>query len=89
MPSAWVQAYPNPYNEFKQDYNGPVRFDGCKPGAKVRIYTLDGSLVTEIGCEDSWDVRNEKDKRVVPAVYIFHTYAEDGSEFIGRIVVIR
>lgn len=89
MPSAWVQAYPNPYNEFKQDYNGPVRFDGCKPGTKVRIYTLEGSLVTEIGCEDTWDVRNEKEKRVVPGVYIFHSYAEDGSEFVGRIVVIR
>jgi len=89
MPSSWVQAYPSPYNEFKQDYDEPVRFDGCKPGSKVRIYTLEGALVAEIGCEDAWDVRNEKGKRVVPGVYVFHSYAEDGSEFIGRIVVIR
>jgi hypothetical protein len=88
-PSAWVQAYPSPYNEWKEDFNAPVRFAGCKPDARVRIYALDGTFVAEVGCEETWDMRNQKGKEVVSGVYIFHTYAEDGSEFIGRIVVIR
>jgi hypothetical protein len=84
-----VQAYPSPYNEWKEDFNAPVRFAGCKPDARVRIYALDGTFVAEVGCEETWDMRNQKGKEVVSGVYIFHTYAEDGSEFIGRIVVIR
>ncbi len=88
-PSAWVQSYPSPYNEFKEDYDAPVRFEGYKPGAKVKIYTLEGSLVREIDADGEWDIKNGQGEAVVPGVYIFQTYAEDGSEFMGRIVVIR
>ena len=88
-PSAWVQPYPSPYNAYKEDYNKPVRFEGCKPGAKVKIFTLEGGLVAEIDADDEWDLKNGQGEEVVPGVYIFHTYAEDGSEFLGKIVVIR
>jgi hypothetical protein len=88
-PSAWVQAYPSPYDAGRQDYDAPVRFEGHKPGAKVRIYTLEGGLVTEMDADGQWDLKNAQGEDVVSGVYIFHTYAEDGSEFLGRIVVIR
>jgi hypothetical protein len=87
--SGWVQPYPSPYDASKEDYDSPVRFEGCKPGSKVKIYTLDGGLVIEIDADDEWDLKNGQDEDVVSGVYIFHTYAEDGSEFLGRIVVIR
>jgi hypothetical protein len=87
--SAWVQPYPSPYDEWKGDYDEPVRFQGCKPGAKIKIYTLDGAFVTEIDADAAWDITNAEGKKVVSGVYVFHTYAEDGSEFLGRIVVIR
>ncbi len=87
--SGWVQAYPSPYDENREDYDAPVRFEGYRPGSKVRIYTIHGDLIAEIDAEDAWDVTNAEGEKVVPGVYVFHTYAEDGSEFVGRIVVIR
>ena len=88
-PSAWVQAYPSPYNAFREDYDAPVRFEGYKPGSRVRIYSIHGELIADIDADDAWDVKNAEGKKVVAGVYVFHTYAEDGSEFVGRIVVIR
>jgi hypothetical protein len=87
--SAWVEAYPNPYDESRQDYDAPVRFEGYKPGSTVRIYTIHGELVAEVDANEAWDVRNENGENVVSGIYIFHTYAENGSEFLGKIVVIR
>jgi len=87
--SGWVQPYPSPYDASKEDYDSPVRFEGCKTGSTVKIFTLDGGLVAEIDADDEWDLKNGQGEDVVSGVYIFHTYAEDGSEFLGRIVVIR
>jgi hypothetical protein len=87
--SGWVQAYPNPYDEYRADYNAPVRFEGYRAGSRVRIYDINGDLIAEIDADDAWDIANSEGEDVVSGVYMFHTYAEDGSEFVGRIVVIR
>jgi ligand-binding sensor domain-containing protein len=85
----WVDVYPNPYYHWKDDEGKGIRFKGFMPGKRIRIYTVAGDLVTEISPDEPWMATNAAGKDVVPGVYIYHTYAENGSEFFGRLTVIR
>jgi hypothetical protein len=85
----WVDVYPNPYRDWEDTGGKGIRFTGFLPGKNIRIYTVAGDFVTEIAADEAWMATNAAGKDVVPGVYIYHAYAENGSEFIGRLTVIR
>jgi hypothetical protein len=83
---AWVDVYPNPYVESRSD---EIRFSGALRGSRVRIYTMAGDLVADLDTGSAWTKQQMEDKSIVSGVYIYHAYAEDGREFVGRLVVVR
>ncbi|MFC1799634.1 two-component regulator propeller domain-containing protein [Candidatus Eisenbacteria bacterium] len=85
----WVDVFPNPYYGWKDTEGKGIRFKGFLPGKMIRIYTVAGDFVAEIPPDESWMATNTSGKDVVPGVYIYHAYAENGGEFIGRLTVIR
>ncbi len=85
----WVDVFPNPYYAWEDSEGKGIRFTGFLPGKKVRIYTVAGDLVAEISPDEPWPATNSSGRDVVPGVYIYHAYAHDGSEFIGRLTVVR
>ncbi len=85
----WVDVFPNPYYAWEDTDGDGIRFTGFMPGKKVRIYTVAGDFVAEVSPEEPWQAMNASGKEVVAGVYIYHTYAQDGSEFIGRLTVVR
>ena len=96
---AWVDAYPNPYEEDAPVYDADgnfvgrhvdkIRFRGFKPGSRIKIYTITGELVAEIDAASAWTKEAMEENETVSGLYIYHAYAEDGREFVGRIAVIR
>ena len=85
----WVDVYPNPYNEGTPAYADEVRFSGYLPGSRIRIYTVTGDLVAEIGANSAWTREKMAEQEIASGVYIYRAFAEDGGEFIGRLVIIR
>ena len=93
-----MDVYPNPYGEGapKFDLDGAadghveeVRFAGYKPGTRIKIYTLGGELVADIKAESAWTRDMMEANETVSGLYIYHAYALDGGEFIGRVAIIR
>jgi hypothetical protein len=66
-----------------------VRFSGFLQGTTLRIYTVAGDLVREVNPEDVWDTANAAGEQVVSGVYIYAGRAIDGSDFKGRLVIVR
>jgi ligand-binding sensor domain-containing protein len=85
----WVDVFPNPYYGLKDSEGTGIRFTGFLPGKKIRIYTVAGDFVAEVSPDEPWLATNASGKDIVPGVYIYHAYAQNGSEFIGRLTVIR
>jgi ligand-binding sensor domain-containing protein len=85
----WVEVFPNPYYAWKDTEGKGIRFAGFLPGQKIRIYTVAGDLVAQVDNDLPWFTKNMSGEDVVPGVYIYHAYAEDGSEFMGRLVIVR
>jgi hypothetical protein len=84
-----VDVYPNPYRAWEDTGGRGISFAGVLPGKNIRIYTVAGDFVAEVSPDEPWMAKNASGKDVVPGVYIYHSYAENGSEFIGRLTVIR
>jgi ligand-binding sensor domain-containing protein len=82
----WVDAYPNPFIDTKHE---EIKFTGFLPGSQIRIYTLAGELVAEIESDSAWTGEKMEEMDVVSGIYLYHAYAEDGSEFIGKLAVVR
>ncbi|MFZ1948190.1 MAG: two-component regulator propeller domain-containing protein, partial [bacterium] len=85
----WVDVYPNPYLAFKDACGKGIQFSGLMPGSTVRIYTLAGDLVREIGADQAWDTRNAGGEEAMSGVYLYVGRAEDGGDFKGRLVIVR
>ncbi|MGQ9602715.1 MAG: ligand-binding sensor domain-containing protein [bacterium] len=86
LTTPWVDVYPNPY-DFRK--NASLGFVGCKPGTRVTIYTVTGERVAELDCGDSLSYFQMRGMGIVSGIYIYSGYAEDGSRFVGKFVVIR
>jgi sugar lactone lactonase YvrE len=85
----WVEADPYKYNAMEDHRKEGIRFSGFLPGSAVKVYTVSGDLVAELDPEKPWYGHNMAGEELVPGVYIYHAYAEDGSEFTYRLVIIR
>lgn len=86
---AWIEVFPNPYVARQRTKAEGIRFSGFRQGSPLRIYTVAGDLVREIDPENAWDTKNGAGEEVVSGVYIYAGTAIDGSDFKGRLVIVR
>lgn len=86
---AWINVFPNPCVVRQKAATDGVRFSGFKQGTTLRIYTVAGDLVREIDPENAWDTTNGAGELVVSGVYIYAGQAVDGSDFKGKLVIVR
>jgi len=91
-----VTPAPNPWRPGSGGrYDAPAqRFLNLPAGARLRIYTLTGSLVRELVDEDgdgviTWDGRNGGGSDAVSGVYIFAVVPKSGDVTRGKVVIIR
>ena len=84
-----VTIFPQP---FRPGFDHTLTFGGLPPGAKVRIYTLDGILVQELSPTDTggttWDGRNEAGRAVASGVFLYVVDSPRGRK-AGKIAVMR
>ncbi len=85
----WVDVFPNPYYSWEDKDAEGIRFVGFMPGSMVSIFTVAGDMVAEIEPTGPWYGRNMDGEEVVSGVYVYHAYAEDGHEFVGKLVIVR
>jgi ligand-binding sensor domain-containing protein len=85
----WVDVFPNPYYSWEDTEGKGIRFLGFMPGRKISIFTIAGDLVAEIEHDVPWQGTNMDGREVVSGVYVYHAYAQDGTEFMGKLVIIR
>jgi ligand-binding sensor domain-containing protein len=85
----WVDVFPNPYYSWEDTEGKGIRFTGFLAGHPIRIYSVAGDKVAEIYPDEPWHGTNMDGKELVPGVYVYHAYANDGREFTGKLVIVR
>jgi hypothetical protein len=85
----WVDVFPNPYYSWKDADGKGIRFLGFLQGSMISIFTVAGDLVAEVEPTEPWYGKNMDGEEVVSGVYVYHAYAEDGREFMGKLVIVR
>ncbi len=88
-----VIAYPNPFS-FEKSVQGGIRFLNLSGSNIVKIYSLQGKLIRELGPvargSALWDGRNRKGEKVAPGVYYYIVYGgRDDVEVVGKLSVIK
>ena len=82
-------AFPNPYhtsNIGAVSFSIPPSLQGAM--MKIKIYTLDGQIVRELGGGLTWDGKNTDGKLVASGTYVFSVTSSAGTGR-GRVAVIR
>ena len=105
-----VVVVPNPY-KISENYQSPeglesgsgqfdrrINFYNLPAVCTIRIYTLDGDLVREIGHAkaendptagyDYWDLINRNTQAVVSGIYLYSIESKSGNQ-IGKFVIIK
>ncbi len=85
-----VFVYPNPV---VAGVSPQVTFANLTPDAVVRVYAMDGRLVTEVKETDfdggvSWDLRDHQGRRVESGVYIYVVESSSGRKR-GKFAVVK
>ncbi|MCP4583347.1 MAG: T9SS type A sorting domain-containing protein [candidate division Zixibacteria bacterium] len=83
-----MAVYPNPV--YAKDENAQIKFLRVPADAEIFIYTASGDLVKEIIYNEtnSWDLRNESQRKVAAGIYFFHVQSGELSGS-GKFAVIR
>jgi len=85
-----VKAYPNPY---RGDKHSQIIFDNLTSNVRIKIYTLTGELVREIGEQKGdkayWDVKNKDGESVSSGTYIYYITNPKGEEKKGKVAIIK
>jgi hypothetical protein len=87
-----IVAYPNPFS-FENTISGGIRFVNVPIGGTVKIYSMRGELVIEIGPvflgSALWDGCNRARDHVAPGVYYWLVYLAKDVVATGKLSVIR
>ncbi|RAP38792.1 hypothetical protein DID80_02135 [Candidatus Marinamargulisbacteria bacterium SCGC AAA071-K20] len=91
-----VAVYPNPWVPEDGDSNtgtldSGLVFDNLSLDARVRLYTVSGSLVRDEHIQDSswaWDGKNDSEKDVFSGVYLY-IITDGQNKKTGKLTVIR
>jgi len=93
-----IYAYPNPLRRgagFPGLEGEQVVFTNLPPGSRVKVFTVDGDLVAELGPENQhesnmyWITRNEDHQLIASGVYIWKVDMPQRGSFWGKLVIIR
>ncbi len=100
-----VRTYPNPYKpnggnpDFGKPYNAGdptsgILFDQMPAGTMIRLYTLTGRLVSEIGPPNGsgviqWNVKNQSGQDVATGVYFAVLSAPGAGNATRKVMVVR
>ncbi len=85
--------YPVPFTPSRNAAHTAITFTDLAGDGRIRIYTIDGKLVNEIGIAQGqltvdWPATNSKGEKVATGVYIYNIET-GGSSTQGKLVVIR
>lgn len=95
-----IYVFPNPLRNtsrgFSQAEDGiEVNFVNLPPESRVRIFTVDGDLVGDLGPEFQeghsikWLTRNEEGELLASGVYIYKVEMPSRDDYFGKLVIIR
>ncbi|MEO0069960.1 MAG: hypothetical protein ABIK18_04110 [candidate division WOR-3 bacterium] len=92
-------------NEWQRSrYQRKLKFINLPPECTIRIFTTNGELIktlkhsqrlkgsaqpNELGGDEWWDLLTEYGQMPASGVYIFHVYAKDVGEQVGKFVIIQ
>ena len=88
-----INVYPNPYYAYNSKesnrFDKIVTFSHLPQKAKIKIFTLDGTIVRTLSKDDAsqdldWDLRNEKNLPVASGPYIVHIDLSDNAINLGE-----
>lgn len=84
-----VIGFPNPFRPGEHG-NATISVPTSLQGKdlKVRIYTIDGQLVRELGTKTTWDGKNDSGNWVASGTYILLVGTDKGTQR-GRLAVLR
>ena len=93
-----IYVVPNPLREgvgFPELNGEMVEFRNLPPESKVKVFTIDGDLVADIGSDAQeghnikWVTRNPDNKLLASGVYIWRVEMPQREPFFGKLVIIR
>jgi hypothetical protein len=94
-----ISVVPNPYivsSKFNEDVNANrIRFTHLPQKCKISIFTISGELVQVLNHQDDfdgnkyWDLKNSKNKKVAPGLYIYKVEVDNGISKIGKFAIVR
>jgi hypothetical protein len=87
-----VNVYPNPVRVYAGASR--VTFDRITQPLRLRIYDMQGALVTETTLDGgastfSWDLTNDEGDMVASGVYVYLLTDDAGDKQSGKLAVIR
>jgi PKD repeat protein len=85
-----IKVHPNPWRARW----GPdvMRFSGLPANAQLRIFTVSGHLVRDLGANTdtaTWDLRTDSGDRVASGVYLFLCTYAGGDPVRGKLAIVR
>ncbi|HMN16888.1 MAG TPA: hypothetical protein PKD03_04680 [Ignavibacteriaceae bacterium] len=93
-----IRAVPDPYivsNEYETSQFGKrLMFNHLPNECKISIYTVAGDFVDEIYHNDNrgfdfWDLRTYNDQYIAYGLYVFVVKLPDGTQHVGKFLVIK
>jgi hypothetical protein len=97
-----AQGFEGRFSQFSNpipDRERRIHFANLPPRATIKIYSLDGDLVSEFEHDKAssdptsmhaeWDMITRNTQAVVSGIYYWVVEAEDGKTTIGKLVIIR
>jgi hypothetical protein len=93
-----IYAFPNPLRQstgFPGDEGDRVVFTNLPPRSRVKIYTVAGDEVADLGPEQQinsnmyWFARNKQNEILASGIYIWKVEMEERGDFWGKLVIIR
>jgi len=96
-----IYVFPNPLRNtsrgFSQSEDGvEVNFVNLPPSSRVKVFTVDGDLVGDLGGEGvqeghsiKWITRNDDGELLASGVYIYKVEMPSRDDYFGKLVIIR
>jgi len=85
-----VKVFPNPWRGDR--HTASITFNGLPTGATVKIFTISGHLVRDLGENGGqilWDRRNSSDDTVASGTYVYLITDPRGGQRKGKLAVIK
>jgi hypothetical protein len=85
------KVYPSPWR-VSQHPTEPIHFDGVRPGATIKIFTLSSRWVKTISAtstHETWNLTNDAGEAVASGYYLYLVTTPTGERARGKLAIIR